>query len=657
MNKIFLLLLIGFVVLAGCADSNNGMDERDRGIRPLHWADAGRYKTFYFNPHASDPNLRITKITDFAVHPRGVAVDIPGGKIYFTANFTKSDGSIGASVYRSDLDGGNREELVAGLGDSRGIALDIAGGKMYYTDRATGNVYRDSLDGDDQETLITGMGDPIRNGEDPRGIALDIDGNKMYVVSPKEIYSADLDGNNREVFLGRDVINVPYGIALDPSARKMHWPGGNRVEDGVFNVRIYHVDLDTKRIETFDIDDTDDISENPLGVAVDVELGVIYWSDLLAKKIKYAKLDGSDHGDVVVSDDVPDGGGIRSPDGVALDIVPPGAARIVIHENNRVASLLMSSAEYEQWKEQRGSMLTELTKNTIYKRFSDDFDFITLILNETANPQTGINGAFTPIQNQVQNIGLQQYNNSLSYGSDDTLKGIVHLPIITDLQNGPSLHELMHTWGNYLIEGTEWNNGFATPTHWGVTGGSTRGQLGGFKQGSLRTDGTGGFNINGSLIPEAQYLAEDFSPVASGGNSSPYNEMELYLMGLISLDDVEPFDVFTGISGVTRYPPPPPPAVLTFNARTKVQYTPAKIRTDFGERMPLPATSQKAFKMLMIILTDRPLTDAQWTMLDRQAELFEMNGDDGDNRNYNFWEATAGLATIELGNLRNSIRR
>ena len=79
------------------------------------------------------------------------------------------------------------------------------------------------------------------------------------------------------------------------------------------------------------------------------------------------------------------------------------------------------------------------------------------------------------------------------------------------LTQGPALHELMHNWGNYALQTT--NN-----AHWGFTGGSGWGQLGGFKQSTLIENGNNSYTVN------------SFGEVANGGNSVKYNELELYLM-------------------------------------------------------------------------------------------------------------------------------
>ena len=62
--------------------------------------------------------------------------------------------------------------------------------------------------------------------------------------------------------------------------------------------------------------------------------------------------------------------------------------------------------------------------------------------------------------------------------------------------------------------------------HWGFTGGSTKGQLGGFEQSTLVE------------LEDSSYSVAPFGPFANGGNGVPYNELELYLMGMAPLSSV-----------------------------------------------------------------------------------------------------------------------
>ena len=86
------------------------------------------------------------------------ALDLTKGKVYWNA--------VGGSIYRANLDDGSHvEKLVPGSDATNGLALDLAGGKMYYTafrgDRGQlDGIYRANLDGSREEALVTGLDDP-----------------------------------------------------------------------------------------------------------------------------------------------------------------------------------------------------------------------------------------------------------------------------------------------------------------------------------------------------------------------------------------------------------------------------------------------------------------------------------------------------------------
>jgi len=94
--------------------------------------------------------------------------------------------------------------------------------------------------------------------------------------------------------------------------------------------------------------------------------------------------------------------------------------QIDISPGGNAYSLLMSSSEYNEWK--NSDQFTNTEKRTalfqdVYKTFSDKFDFIFLVLNEDNIPEN-INyyGMLIDVSNNVSGIGLQQYYYSSDYG-------------------------------------------------------------------------------------------------------------------------------------------------------------------------------------------------------------------------------------------------
>jgi hypothetical protein len=319
---------------------------------------------------------------------------------------------------------------------------------------------------------------------------------------------------------------------------------------------------------------------------------------------------------------------------------------IEIHPNGRVASILMTTTEYNSWisnNEYSNSAVSELLINDIYKKFDDDFDFIFLILNEQVKPSNLPYGQLNRVSNSVEGLGINIFDNTSNYGSAGKLKSLIQLTQIDFLTNGPSSHEILHNWANLAIPTEAVNNfgtnltSFAMVGHWGFTGGNTKGQLGGFDQTTLVDNGNG------------SYTVDEFNFNANGANSIPYNELELYLMGMIPLTEITAFDGFTTITSLTNNEN----GTWTFEA-TKTNYTPTSLNTLLGNRIPSSTTAQKDFKALVVVITDSPLTTAEWDQVNFDAELYSRTSDDNFANFYNFWEATGGLGTIEMNNLESS---
>ena len=247
------------------------------------------------------------------------------------------------------------------------------------------------------------------------------------------------------------------------------------------------------------------------------------------------------------------------------------------------------------------------------------------------------------VSNTIEGTGVPVFDDSSNFGSAGKLKSLMQLTQINFLLDGPTSHEILHNWGNFVIPseavsdfGTNLTS-FPLGGHWGFTGGNTKGQLGGFDQNTLVDNGNG------------SYTLDSFGLNANGGNSVPYNDIELYLMGMIPLSEVAAFDGFTTITSIADNGND----TWTLEA-TKTNYTPASLNTLLENRVPSSTTAQKDFKALVIVITDAPLTTDEWDLLDFQAELYSRNSDDGFSTLYNFWEATRGLGTIEMSNLESS---
>lgn len=314
--------------------------------------------------------------------------------------------------------------------------------------------------------------------------------------------------------------------------------------------------------------------------------------------------------------------------------------QIDISPGGNAYSLLMSSSEYNEWK--NSDQFTNTEKRTalfqdVYKTFSDKFDFIFLVLNEDNIPEN-INyyGMLIDVSNNMSGIGIQQYYYSSDYGSSGKLKSVMQLTGRSFIQTGPMLHELMHNWGNFALPTENVDEPGTNLTsypywgHWGFTGGSSKGQLGGFEQNSLEEIGTNQYSVNA------------FGAFANGGNSIPFNEFELYLMGMAPISSVKSFDLFGEITSWEVG------SKFNFTANSRTTYDQESIVSLLGPRVPDSSDSQKEFNLLVIVLTDEALTDDQWNAVDSSVEWFSFPGPD-ENYLYNFYEATNGIGKIIIG--------
>ena len=233
-------------------------------------------------------------VTDVCA-PIGIALDISSSQMYWTS---------GCKIQRANLDGSNVEELVpSSKGIKEGIALDIDGNKMYWTIwEAVNKIQCANLDGSEVEDIVTGL-------KSPRGIALDIPNGKMYWadLGASKIQRANLDGSEVEDII-TDLLG-PNGIALDLDGNKIYWADE-------FSGKIQSANLDGSNLKTlfvrygkligtaisipFDILDIKIYyADSPIGIALDISGGKIYWTTPHKHKVQRADLDGSNVEDVV----------------------------------------------------------------------------------------------------------------------------------------------------------------------------------------------------------------------------------------------------------------------------------------------------------------------------------------------------------------------
>lgn len=172
--------------------------------------------------------------------------------------------------------------------------------KIYWTDSGNSVIQRAEIDGSNVETIVDVV-------QQPFGIALDTAAGKMYWVDREtdKLQRADLDGTGIEDLVTNLV--APYALTLDLINNKVYWAeriGGNP------NDRIRRSDLDGSNSEVVLI------SDNRIqGIALDVPREKIYFTveDNFDGRIRRADFDGSNDVLLVTT-------GLIGVAGIALDL-------------------------------------------------------------------------------------------------------------------------------------------------------------------------------------------------------------------------------------------------------------------------------------------------------------------------------------------------
>lgn len=223
------------------------------------------------------------------VPPRGIALDVENGKLYWTGF---------GELMRANLDGSSIEfiaDVSCGIGELSAIELDLEDGKIYWiSDTDCGpRLHRANLDGTNMQNLL--------GPSAPRALALDLNERKIYWTNAgsrkqsRAIYRANLDGSGAETLI--DSLNSPSGIAIDPKSRKMYWTD--------FPESISRANFDDTDVEALITG-----LSSPFDIALDVQNGKMYWTERDSGKIRRANLDGTDIEDLFT--------GLSSPHRIAL---------------------------------------------------------------------------------------------------------------------------------------------------------------------------------------------------------------------------------------------------------------------------------------------------------------------------------------------------
>lgn len=324
--------------------------------------------------------------------------------------------------------------------------------------------------------------------------------------------------------------------------------------------------------------------------------------------------------DEITPDDTSDDDNQTSDNSTGKIVFEPNLS---LDDSRSVVSYIIPQNEYDKFIAGEGDL--KLISEKVYEYVKDEFDFIIILSIETDQPPNLFYGRSTLVQNQIEGLGNNTYNSSSVYGSEERLKSIIYMPRSEYIKNGPFLHEIAHTWGN---------KGFIPTTvggHWGFA--STAGQLGGFDELIDQGNSTYLGKMNGN---------NGFGTFANGGNSIPYSNLELYLMGLIGSDELENIKVAVNPEWGENSG--------EFTADEIQTYTAQKLISEHGERVPSVLDSQKEFKALAVIISTEALEQTKVDAIKLDLENFSRPSAPDSNwgSSSNFWKASQGKASFEF---------
>lgn len=181
-----------------------------------------------------------------------------------------------------------------------------------------------------------------------------------------------------------------------------------------------------------------------------------------------------------------------------------------------------------------GPSLLQRSVNLFLTYYEERYDFIFLFTDHKVPNGVAV-GRFITISSEPR-VGTGAVSRQLlpDFQTNGRLKGAMAV----QLGDGPLSHEIGHYWAVFLDPSFGFGAGttYDSTVHWGYAG--VNGVLGGFDPRSLACQTPAGAsppNCKAAANKRYRYVTKAFGP---GGNSLPYAPLELYLMGLASLDEV-----------------------------------------------------------------------------------------------------------------------
>jgi sugar lactone lactonase YvrE len=147
-----------------------------------------------------------------------------------------------------------------------------------------GKINRSNLDGSDVETVVAA-------NEDIVYLTASQSARKLYyaIGSPTpQLWSADFDGQNRQLLATFDSANYVRGMAFEQDSKKLYWTSFHGYQAGNGKIRCASADGSN-------VHDVLSLTDGyPYGLAIDHAANLMFWANTEQNTLERAKLDGSD---------------------------------------------------------------------------------------------------------------------------------------------------------------------------------------------------------------------------------------------------------------------------------------------------------------------------------------------------------------------------
>jgi len=261
----------------------------------------------------------------------------------------------------------------------------------------------------------------------------------------------------------------------------------------------------------------------------------------------------------------------------------------------------------------------------LYSVLPDNFDFIIVMPAHTIF-KPDIYGENTPYfvraKNDIQNIGIDLFDDTADFGSDGRLKGMIY----HSWGYGSILdHEIGHSWCADIGESLtlcRCENSYGN--HWNPLS-DIGGQMNAFL---FHPDVTGHLKNNG----DGTWRIE-----RDPSNNSLYSELDLYVMGLIPSSEVQPVNILVN-PDLTDHLNVVPESVITYTIQDIMD-------AEGGERIPSYADSQKEFNVAFVVVKNKAFTSEEYAYYSLLSQYFAST-EQGELSLTTFYHATGGRGTL-----------